>query len=42
MSSTATRARLNALLILLKDSGDITPAGARMVERVLDEEGMTA
>lgn len=40
-SSAATRARLNALLILLTNSGDITPMGARQIERTLDAEGIT-
>ncbi|MEK6310115.1 MAG: hypothetical protein V4737_08750 [Curtobacterium sp.] len=35
------RARLNALLILLTDSGDLTPMGVRQIERTLDAERIT-
>lgn len=30
--------RLRAMLRWLLDSGDITPQGVRMIERILDEE----
>lgn len=39
--SDATRARLDALLRLLTDSGDITPMGARQIQRTLTDEGIT-
>jgi hypothetical protein len=37
----ATRNRLDALLRLLTQSGEITPLGVRQIERVLDNEGIT-
>jgi hypothetical protein len=35
------RAHFNAAIVLLLDSGDITLAGAQLLERVLDTEGIT-
>lgn len=33
------RARMTQMLVVLEDSGDITPMGVRQIERVLDAEG---
>ena len=34
------RERMEAMLRMLLDSGDITMVGARMVEKILEEEGL--
>ncbi|WP_336698208.1 hypothetical protein [Curtobacterium sp. USHLN213] len=42
MTDTAsTRARLDALLRMLIDSGDITPHGVHIIQRTLTAEGIT-
>lgn len=35
------RAHLNAILILLTESGDMTTMAVRQIKRVLDAEGVT-
>lgn len=39
--TTATRTRLDALLTVLLDSGDITLMGARQIQNTLTAEGIT-
>ncbi|WP_263136605.1 hypothetical protein [Curtobacterium sp. Arg-1] len=39
--TAATRRRLDALLRMLTDSGDITPHGVHIIEHTLNEEGIT-
>lgn len=34
----ASAARIRAVLTMLLDSGDITPMGVRMIEKILQEE----
>jgi len=34
------RSRMTQMLVVLRDSGDITPTGARQIERVLNAEGV--
>lgn len=41
MNPSQIRGHLNSALALLLESGDITPAGAQLLERVLDTEGLT-
>lgn len=36
MSNDALAANLRAVLVLLIDSGDITPTGERIIESILD------